>query len=45
MSDRFDTIRHWCKKADNDLKNASHEIEHKDTALDAVCFHAQQTAE
>lgn len=45
MSDRFDTIRHWCQKGDNDLKAASHEIEHDEAALDTVCFHAQQTAE
>ena len=45
MSDRLDTIRHWCQKADNDFKAASHEIEHDEAALDTVCFHVQQTAE
>lgn len=39
------TVRWWCLKADNDLKNACHEIEHEDSALDTVCFHAQQAAE
>lgn len=34
-----------CLKADSDLKNASHEIEHEDPALDTICFHAQQTVE
>ena len=39
------TVILWCQKADNDLKNALHEVEHKDPALDTVCFHAQQAAE
>lgn len=39
------TVILWCQKADNDLKNAHHEVEHKDPALDTVCFHAQQAAE
>jgi hypothetical protein len=34
------TVILWCQKADNDLKNAYHEVEHKDPALDTVCFHA-----
>ena len=45
MSINIETLRRWCVKADNDLKNACHEIEHEDPALDTVCFHAQQTAE
>jgi len=45
MSANIETVRRWCVKADNDLKNANHEIEHEDPALDTVCFHAQQTAE
>ena len=39
------TIILWCQKADNDLKNAHHEVEHEDPALDTVCFHAQQAKE
>ncbi len=39
------SVNLWCLKAENDLKNAQHEIEHKDPALDTVCFHAQQAAE
>jgi len=45
MSNNIETIRLWCLKADSDLKNASHEIEHEDPALDTICFHAQQTVE
>ncbi|KAF5083104.1 HEPN domain protein [anaerobic digester metagenome] len=45
MSNNIETIRLWCLKADSDLKNASHEIEHEDPALDTICFHAQQTIE
>lgn len=45
MSNNIVTIRLWCLKADSDLKNASHEIEHEDPALDTICFHAQQTVE
>lgn len=45
MSSGFDTTKNWCQKADNDLKNARHEIEHEDAALDTVCFHSQQTVE
>jgi|GEM_PF-4249949 hypothetical protein len=41
MSNNIETIRLWCLKADSDLKNASHEIEHEDPALDTICFHAQ----
>lgn len=40
-----DSVNLWCLKAENDLKNAGHEVEHDDPALDTVCFHAQQTAE
>jgi len=39
------SVTFWCQKADNDLKNACHEVEHEDPALDTVCFHAQQAAE
>ncbi len=45
MTDRFQTVRNWCQKADNDLKAAGHEIDHEDGALDTVCFHAQQAVE
>lgn len=40
-----EAVNRWCQKAESDLKNANHEIEHDDPALDTVCFHAQQTAE
>ena len=39
------TVILWCQKVDNDLKNAHHEVEHEDPALDTVCFHAQQAKE
>ena len=45
MSNHIETVQRWCLKADNDLKNACHEIEHEDPALDTICFHSQQTAE
>jgi HEPN domain-containing protein len=40
-----EAVNRWCQKAENDFKNANHEIEHDDPALDTVCFHAQQTVE
>ena len=38
-------IKKWHLKADSDIKNASHEIQHKDAATDTICFHAQQAVE
>jgi HEPN domain-containing protein len=38
-------IQQWHIKADNDLKNARHEITFDDSATDTICFHAQQAAE
>ncbi len=45
MIGQNESVTYWCLKAQNDLKNAGHEIEHDDPALDTVCFHAQQAAE
>jgi HEPN domain-containing protein len=45
MTGQNESVNLWCLKAENDLKNACHEVEHEDPALDTVCFHAQQTAE
>lgn len=45
MIGQNESVTHWCLKAENDLKNACHEVEHEDPALDTVCFHAQQAAE
>jgi len=42
---KFKRTKFWLKKAESDLKCASHEISHEDSALDMVCFHAQQAAE
>ena len=38
-------VKKWHLKADNDLKNANHEITHDDPALDTICFHSQQAIE
>lgn len=40
-----EAVKRGCQKAENDLKNENHEVEHDDPALDTVCFHAQQTVE
>ncbi|WP_300041212.1 HEPN domain-containing protein [Methanospirillum sp.] len=45
MTGEKESVKLWCLKAENDLKNACHEVEHEDPALDTVCFHAQQAAE
>ena len=45
MTGQNKSVDLWCLKAENDLKNARHEVEHEDPALDTVCFHAQQAAE
>ncbi|PWR71396.1 HEPN domain-containing protein [Methanospirillum lacunae] len=45
MIGQTESVKLWCLKAENDLKNACHEVEHEDPALDTVCFHAQQAAE
>ncbi|MFO7975715.1 MAG: HEPN domain-containing protein [Candidatus Hydrogenedentota bacterium] len=49
MSDREElvaVVREWVKKAENDLKNASHTLKlGKECPTDTVCFHGQQCVE
>jgi len=40
-----ETVRKWILKAENDLKIARDEIQTKEPATDAICFHAQQCVE
>lgn len=41
-----EVVQSWVKKAENDLKNATHTLKMGDDCpYDTVCFHAQQAAE
>jgi HEPN domain-containing protein len=40
-----ETVRAWCRKAENDLKAGSDELLTADPATDTVCFHMQQCVE
>jgi len=45
MKSKRDYVKDWFAKAANDLKIARREMEARDAASDAVCFHFQQAAE
>ncbi|WP_297446274.1 HEPN domain-containing protein [Desulfurobacterium sp.] len=46
MKDKIELVKAWIKKAENDLIAARYLITIKpNSPLDAVCFHAQQSAE
>lgn len=38
-------VKYWIKRAESDLKTANDEINTRNSATDAVCFHAQQCVE
>jgi len=38
----IETAKKWILKAENDLKIAKNEFTTKNSATDAICFHAQQ---
>ena len=44
MKSQADLVKSWLRKADSDLANARVCL-NAETALDTVCFHAQQAAE
>ena len=44
MKSQADLVKSWLRKAESDLANAQLCL-HANTALDTVCFHAQQAAE
>jgi HEPN domain-containing protein len=45
MNDRLEYLQGWLRKAANDMKIATREMEAPDPASDAVCFHFQQAVE
>jgi HEPN domain-containing protein len=45
MSYNIETANLWFKKAENDLKIGKDELETKEPATDAICFHMQQCVE
>jgi HEPN domain-containing protein len=46
MKRKFDLVKLWIKKAENDLITAEHSLDIKpDPPTDTICFHAQQCIE
>ncbi len=43
--DKFDVVRAWFKKAENDLVTAEHTLTLEHPPYDTICFHAEQCAE
>lgn len=46
MKEKFDLVKFWVEKAENDLLTAQHSLSIKPKPpYDTICFHAQQCAE